>query len=323
MPKNPDLPRPPNLELSKASMLQQLVVLDQSLISKGRVLEMETQLRRRIGGHIASVPRESSQFRKFNTSPFVLMFYANQRGYHRVSEIERDILPAKLFSSMETSAGIMIQDVVLPVYGWELVASRMQSTSSIIDGRKLDLDILRVATIKSGPRCLNDEMSKDLAADIVENAKNWADEAKVDHVDFTYGVLYGTPKQSNKKDWHILRNIVEMKGSRDIIEAPRQQWSCSFRIRGIRVDVGIRIGTQWWAHLGGPLTFLELMCALIRACVPPCPISPGVAQYIISDLGEIVSLQNVPEDYNVGLLQRSQLEWLFFLASHYCDNLQP
>ena len=29
----------------------------------------------------------------------------------------------------------------------------------------------------------------------------------------------------------------------------------------------------------------------------------------------------VPNEFNVGILQRSQIEWLFFLASHFCDQL--
>jgi hypothetical protein len=36
-----------------------------------------------------------------------------------------------------------------------------------------------------------------------------------------------------------------------------------------------------------------------------------------------VSLAVVPKDYNVSILQRSQLEWLFFFARHFCDDLLP
>ena len=319
--KNQDLPRPSRLALSKQSLLDELARVDSLSSSRDRVLLMETQLRQRISSHVATLPPESSTLRKFNTNPFVLMFYAKQKGFHYVSEIEKAILPAKLFSSMETSAGRMVQDIVLSAYGWQCVPSKMQSASSIIDGRKIDGEILKLATIKSGPRCLNDEMSKDLAADIVENAKVWADEAGVDHVDFTYGVLYGTPKQSNKKDWHILRNIVEMTGSRFVIEHPRQKWNCSFKTRGLQVDVAVRIGIDWWTYLGGPMAFMELICSLIRACVSPAPTAANNVQYVISDLKDIVALDTIPKGYNVSLLQRSQLEWLFFLASHYCDTI--
>jgi len=170
---------------------------------------METDFRRRISNHVAALPAESASFSKFNTNPFVVLFYAKQKGYSHIIEVEADILPAKLFSSMETSAGRMVQDIVLPIYGWESVPSAMQTAGSVLDGKRSEAELLRLATIKSGPRCLNDEMSKDLPDDVVAHAEQWAEEADVDHIDFSYGVLYGTKKQSNKKDWHILRNIVD------------------------------------------------------------------------------------------------------------------
>ncbi len=286
------------------------------------MLALESDFRKRISTHVAALPADSSRFSKFNTSPFVLMFYAKQKGYHFVSEIEQDILPAKLFSSMETSAGRMVQSVVLPVYGWKDVESTMHSSRSVLDGLKKDGKILRVATLKSGPRCLNDEMSKDIADDIVSHAEEWANDAGVDHVEFSYGVLYGTQKQSNKKDWHILRNIVETVGTRFMTQLPDNIWSCSFRVRSIKVDVSIRLGVEWWQHLGGEHTLIEMLTALIRACVSPTTSVQKNVQYVISDLADIVSTQKVSSDYNVGLLQRSQIEWLFFLARHYCDVLQ-
>ena len=272
-----------------------------------------------MSGHDAS---EYASFSKFNTNPFVLMFYAKRKGYSYISEIEADILPAKLFSSMETSAGRMVQDVVLPIYGWESVESTMHSASSVLDGRRYEGDVVRLATLKSGPRCLNDEMSKNLADDIVGHAEQWAEEAGVDHVDFTYGVLYGTKKRSNKKDWHILRNIVETRGARFVIQDPKHRWDCSFRIRGIRIDVAVRIGGDWWAHLGDTHTLTEIMCALIRSCVTPAKTAEESTMYTISDLGDILSTECVPDDYNVSLIQRSQIQWLFFLARHYCDRLE-
>ncbi len=321
MPKNPDLPRSEETVLSKLNLLDELKDVDLSNDARTRVLAMETAFRQRISNHVAGLPVESASFQKFNTSPFVLMFYAKQKGYSNISEIEEDILPAKLFSSMETSAGRMVQDVVLPIYGWENVESTMHSASSVLDGRRCEPGIVKLATLKSGPRCLNDEMSKDLADDIVAHAEQWAEEAGVDHVDFTYCVIYGTKKQSNKKDWHILRNIVETRGTRFVIQDPRHRWDCSFRIRGVRIDVAVRIGADWWAHLGNSHTLMEIMCALIRACVVPASRPEQGVIYTISDLEEITSMDSVPDDFNVSLLQRSQLPWLFFLARHYCDKI--
>ncbi len=319
MPKNPDLPKPIPKKISKKLLLSNLRTIDENIESRNRILTLETQFRKKISSHVASLPGRSSAFSKFNTSPFVLMFYCKQKGYSHVSQIEKDILPAKLFSSMETSAGRMVQAVVLPIFGWENVESSMHSSRSVIDGKKYEANLLKLATLKSGPRCLNDEMSKDIADDIVGHAEQWAQEVGVDHIDFTYGVLYGTYKQSNKKDWHILKNIVETIGSRFVIEHPKNKWGCSFRIRGIRVDVSVRIGTDWWSYIGGELAFPEIMTSLIRACVIPTNKPPESCDYTIADLGEIVSTSIAPDDFNVSIIQKSQLEWLFFFARHYCD----
>lgn len=201
------LPKPASFSLSKSDLLRDLAALDNHKSSVKRVLAMETEFRSRINTHVNSLPTEAAKFAKFNTNPFVLMFHCMKQGYRHIKQIEKDILPAKLFSSMETSAGRMVENVSLPVYQWEAAPSEMHSSESVIDGKRLIGDTLCLATLKSGPRCLNDEMSSNIADDILANCMEWAMQAGVSKIDFTYGVLYGTRKLSNKKDWHILRNI--------------------------------------------------------------------------------------------------------------------
>ena len=315
------LPRPLARRLSKANLLQQLTSVDRSDESRRRVLEMENRFRRKIDSHITSLPEGDARFQKFNTSPYVLLIHARNRNYSRISEIENDILPAKQFSSMETSAGRMIEEVALPMYGWQCVSSEMHTSNSALDGRKTEPQLLRLATLKSGPRCLNDEMSENFADAILNHYRAWSDEACRTQLDFTYGVLYGTPKTSNKKDWHILRNIRD-KRARAITIDPADRWNCAFQERGISVDVTVRIGLDWWEHLGGPSCFVEVFSALIRACLTTPGISdPTAHQYVIADLHDIVSTEGVGRDYNVSLLQRSQLPWLFLIARHFCDEL--
>lgn len=321
MPRNPGLPRVIKTSLSKKNLLQHLKAIDSDKNAQGLILALENGFRKKVATLVTSLPAESSALSRFNTNPYVLLLYCKQKGYHAVSQIEQDILPAKLFSSMETSAGRMVQDVALPAFGWTIVESSMHSATSVIDCRKQVKGTLYLATIKSGPKCLNDEMSKDIADDIVSHAEGWANDSQVDHIDFTYGVLYGTPRQSNKKDWHILRNIVETVGTRFVTQAPDNRWSCSFRLRNIRVDVTIRIGIDWWSFLGGTDALVQTMAALIRACVAPSSTRPAAAKYVIADLGDIVSTRAIPPTYNVSILQKSQLEWLFFMMSHFCDEL--
>jgi hypothetical protein len=50
-------------------------------------------------------------------------------------------------------------------------------------------------------------------------------------------------------------------------------------------------------------------------------LQPTAHQFTTADLPQIISLRSVPDDFNPALLQRSQLEWLFFFARHLCDVL--
>lgn len=317
---HPDLPKAVARKLSRQKLLGQLQKIDNDQDRRARVLRLENAFRRKIDSHIISLPAEYSVFRKFNTSPYVLLIHARQRGYTKVSELEADILPAKQFSSMETSAGRMVEEVVLPEYGWECVISEMHTTNSALDGKRKESDVYRLVTLKSGPRCLNDEMSENFADAVLNNYADWAHEVGVDRIDFTYGVLYGTEKLSNKKDWHILRNIQE-KASESMTQNPRKRWGCQFKENGILVDVTVRIGVDWWQHLGGELCFIEVFTALVRACINSGASDSDSFQYTISDLNSIVSTLGVKEEFNVSLLQRSQIPWLFLMARHFCDEL--
>jgi len=315
-----ELPKPSVRVISKATLLQQLQTVDSDAIRRKRVLRLENSFRNKIDAHITSLPAGDAKFRKFNTSPYVLLIHARQKNYTKISEIESDILPAKQFSSMETSAGRMVEEVVLPEYGWSVVPSEMHTANSALDGKKHDANVFRLVTLKSGPRCLNDEMSENFADAIIGNYQEWVRESGLTKIDFTYGVLYGTKKISNKKDWHILRNIKEKMAS-SITVLQDNQWNCQFVENGITVDVTIRVGLDWWEHLGGELCFIEVFTALIRACINAGAADSSNYDYTISDLVDIVNTSCVDKDYNVSLLQRSQLSWLFLMAQHFCDSL--
>ena len=314
------LPRASSRIISKNELLRKLQRVDSESERRERVLRLENAFRRKIDSHILSLPAKDAQFRKFNTSPYVILIHARQKNYTKVSELESDILPAKQFSSMETSAGRMVEQVILPEYGWSCVTSKMHTTNSALDGKKLENNIYQLVTLKSGPRCLNDEMSENFADAIIHNYVNWAQESGVQHIDFSYGVLYGTQKQSNKKDWHILRNIKD-KIPHLVTVAPENRWNCQFQENGLIVNVTVRVGLDWWNHLGDEFCFVEVFTALIRACINAGVSDSKSYQYIISDLKDIVSTTSIKEDFNVSLLQRSQIPWLLLMAYHFCDEL--
>jgi hypothetical protein len=311
--------------MAKHGLLDTLLAIDRSGPTRQRVLALETAFRAKIATHTNALLPAGSDFRKFNTSPFVLLIHAFHKGYAHVHQIEHDILPAKQFSSMETSAGRMVEEVALPLYGWECVPSEMHTPNSALDGRRPGSSPFGLATLKSGPRCLNDEMSENFADAILLHAPAWAWEAGVREIDFTYGVLYGTTRQSNKKDWHILRHLrdkVPQQPRGRVLVSPDGKWGGRFAIGGIRVNATVRIGADWWAHLGGPTCLVEILTALIRSCVVPAADTPNHGNFGIRDLEQIVDTSLVPANYNVSLLQRGQLPWLFLMACHFCDRLE-
>ena len=311
--------------LKKSDLLALLLAVDKDSSARKRVLALENGFRRKIATHTGSLIPADSDFRKFNTSPFVLLIHAFHNGYSHVHQIERDILPAKQFSSMETSAGRMVEEVALPIYGWECVPSEMHTPYSALDGRRPGSRPFAIATLKSGPRCLNDEMSENFADAVISHASAWAKAAGVKELDFTYGVLYGTAKQSNKKDWHILRNLrdkVPKTAKGRVLLSPDDRWDCRCVIGGIQVNAAVRIGMDWWSHLGGETCLVEVLASLIRACVTPSTEARGHDPFVIRDLNQIVDMGEVPSAYNVSLLQRGQLPWLFLMACHFCDRLE-
>jgi hypothetical protein len=164
-------------------------------------------------------------------------------------------------------------------------------------------------------------MSENFADAIISHAHAWAKAGNVSKIDFTYGVLYGTQKQSNKKDWHILRNLAEKLPNESFHELPNNRWQCGFTHKDISINATIRVGKTWWDFLGGETCLVELCVALIRACISPGDIDADDQIYAISDLADIVSTRSVSPTFNSALLQRSQIPWLFFLARHFCDSL--
>ena len=318
------IPKAEKLTFFKQQIFEGLNAIDFSEDSRARILAIENTFRTRIDVHLASLPLLNSDFRKFNTSPFVVMFYAAQHKMSRVNQIENAILPAKVFSSMETSAGRMVEEIMLPQYGWETVPSSMHTSNSCLDGKKVENDSLKLVTLKSGPRCLNDEMSENFADAIKDNLVNWAEENNRNHIDFTYGVLYGTQKQSNKKDWHILRKLCEKIKPDQISLSPSNRWNCSIKIGSVTSDINIRIGYDWWTYLAGDLGLLELCIALVRACIPSGQFYTNCKQdeYSIENLMKQVSIPDELNDFNISLLQKEQLPWLLFVLIHFCDYLE-
>lgn len=79
MAAHPDLPKPEPLLLDKAHIFARLKAVDQDPAATNRILRMEEEFRARTGSHLTRLPAGTAKFRKFNTNPFVLMFYSKQQ----------------------------------------------------------------------------------------------------------------------------------------------------------------------------------------------------------------------------------------------------
>lgn len=318
------LPKVSSIIDSKSRILRDLQTFDSDRSFRESCLSLENLFRVRVQESIEAMPSQRSDFGKFNTSPFVLLLHACQRGYQSVSEIERDIVLAKAFSSMETAAGRMVEEITIPHYGWERVPSGMHTAYSSIDGKKKIGQTLYLTTLKSGPRCLNDEMSQNFGDNIVDNFQTWARENNVRKIDYTYGVLYGTNKLSNKKDWHILRNVIERleaEGGATIHTRHNDSWKIKFTKASVEVEVSVRVGRDWWFHLGGAKCIYEVLVSLIRSCIttPQHRVQESFGEYI-TNLKSLSSLPRGHESYNISLLQRNQLYWFLLTFSHFVDG---
>ena len=148
----------------------------------------------------------------------------------------------------------------------------MQSHELLLDGQKVNQTGGKFicATLKSGPRTLNDDIARNIGHELVDRAPSWAVSHSVKEVNFTYGVLYGTKKQSNKKDWHILRIIEEQRPKQSKIKTSyKGGWAIAYSDGPLSVSATVRVGIEWWEFLGGKDTWIELCCALIRSCITP------------------------------------------------------
>lgn len=303
---HPDLPASPVVRLSTAGIFAGLQRVDSDQSARARVLEMEKRFRQRVDAYVMAKARKGEPM----TNPFVLMMHSRRMGYRRVAEVVKDIPAGAGFASMETEAGKMVERVTFEVFGWGIVESAMHSDNTVVDAWKVEGQTLKCATLKSGPRCLNDAMSKDIGSDVAKNVIGWAVANNAQAVDFSYAVIYGTPLRSNKKDWHVLRNIAEaLPNGSEVSTSHKKAWALGYTHGGIRISAAVRLGLDWWTYLGGPDTWIEVSAAFIRACIQPAT-------------DDLEAVGPAPPDFNVAVLQRSQLEWLLLSAKHFCDEIE-
>lgn len=140
-----------------------------------------------------------------STNPFVLAAYAELFDVQQLKQVDDIVAAAKVFSSIETAAGRVVEDVIPPFYGWQQVDSPGHTVLSEIDSARVVGDTIELVALKSGPMCINDSMVSQIANAVSNNWVDWSNHWGVDKVRYIVGMNYSTAKNSNKKDWHIVR----------------------------------------------------------------------------------------------------------------------
>lgn len=262
-----------------------------------------------------------------STNPFVLAAYAELFDIENLKQVDDIVAAAKVFSSLETAAGRVVEDVVPPFYGWRQIDSAGHSLLSEIDSARIINGTAELIALKSGPMCINDSMVSQIANAVSKHWIRWADEFKVKRVRYIVGMNYSTAKNSNKKDWHIVRlaqehlaeqgvqiltSCSEVKDRRPIARSFFEAKSGEYTLR-----VETMQGKALWAHVAGtPAAFLEI-CWAMTECLNTVAVAADT-KYTTEEMREIVGFAariNSPE------VDASKKQWLTLFARHFVDIL--
>jgi hypothetical protein len=262
-----------------------------------------------------------------STNPFVLAAYAHLFDVQHLKQVDDIVAAAKVFSSIETAAGRVVEDVIPPFYGWQQIDSPGHTVLSEIDSARIDGDTIELVALKSGPMCINDSMVSQIANAVSNHWIEWSDHWGVNKVRYIVGMNYSTARNSNKKDWHIVRLAQE----RAVAHGMNITSSCTSTLGnrplahaffegdsdGKRLRVETMQGRSLWAHIGGSdEAFLEICWAMAK-CMEALAVPVG-SEFTTREMAEIVAFAESIDAPNVSTAEK---EWLVLFARHFVDQL--
>lgn len=288
-----------------------------------RIAQLETALEQRMVQINARTPAIDGK----STNPFVLAAYAHLFDVQTLKQVDDIVAAAKVFSSIETAAGRVVEDVLPPFYGWEQIDTPGHSVRSEIDSARKAGGIAELVALKSGPMCINDSMVAQISNAVATHWEAWAEHWEVDHVRYIVGMNYSTAKNSNKKDWHIVRlaeEKVEAKGAtidvsctipQDKRPLARSHFEANQNGKTLRVET--LQGRALWSHIGGSDdAFLEICWAMAR-CMETLEVPPG-SNFTTGEMSEIVEFAAAIDAPDVS---EAEKQWLVLFARHFVDEL--
>ena len=311
------------LTLFEVQAFLQLTVAPEHADRFARVAMLEEALETRMRQINARPPAIDGK----STNPFVLAAYAHLFDVQHLKQVDEIVAAAKVFSSIETAAGRVVEDVIPPFYGWEQIDSPGHTVLSEIDSARLAGDTIELVALKSGPMCINDSMVSQIANAVSNHWTAWSDHWGVGKVRYIVGMNYSTARNSNKKDWHIVRLAQERalehgatitsscttpQGNRPLAHAYFEA-----ELGGKTLRVETMQGRALWAHIGGSDdAFLEICWAMAK-CMEALAVPVG-STFTTREMQAIIdfaALVDVPE------VSDAEKQWLVLFARHFADEL--
>lgn len=290
----------------------------------GRMQQLQGALEARMRQINARAPAIDGK----STNPFVLAAYAELFDIASLKQVDDIVAAAKVFSSLETAAGRVVEDVVPPFYGWAQVNSPGHTLLSEIDSARVIDGTAELVALKSGPMCINDSMVSQIANAVSNHWTAWADNYGVSNIRYIVGMNYSTARNSNKKDWHIVRLAQE----RLIAQGVQITQSCSRPaarrpiadafFTAVSGDRTLRVETMQgrglWSHVAGaPDAFLQICWAMTK-CLDPAAVAAG-GNYTTREMREIVDFAGRINAPNVTAAEK---QWVVLFARHFVDVLE-
>jgi hypothetical protein len=314
------------LSLSKTrDVLPALGRLSANPTALARVQTLTKEISKRIDASKPASPAIDGK----KTNPFVLAAHSRNASLQSPIDLDAGLSAAKEFSSLETSLGKVVEDIVPAIYGWKQVPSQSHTLLSEIDSAKVVGTVVHLAALKSGPACMNDSMVNRIGSAVADNCIQWAKHWNVTSLEYTVGMNYSTFKSSNKKDWyavHLAEESLKSKGAIIVTSCvnPPDQARAGFeaQIQGITIKMNVKQGKTFWDYIAipEPDAYLELCCALTLVAAQNAAPKTTPATHTIG-LKEVSSVPAVyPLPANTPITQ-NQLPWLFLFIRHFVDQL--
>ncbi|WP_405110161.1 hypothetical protein [Phaeobacter sp. BS52] len=263
-----------------------------------------------------------------STNPFVLAAYAELFDVQQLRQVDDIVAAAKVFSSIETAAGRVVEDVIPPFFGWQQVDSPGHTVLSEIDSARVVGDTVELVALKSGPMCINDSMVSQIANAVSNNWIDWSKHWGVDKVRYIVGMNYSTAKNSNKKDWHIVRLSEQRVAAQGVNVSSscmtpdeRRPIASSF-FQADKDDKELRVetlqGRALWAHIGDSDDAFLQVCWAMAKCLNAEAVPPG-GNYSTGEMREIVDFAS---RLHVPHVSDAEKQWLVLFARHFVDKLE-